>query len=219
MPTDAEARLVLKGVDDATPTIQKTKSEMDSLDDSVQGMTSSTAEANLNFMAMQSALSGLSGGFDQMTTSMIGLNWVTEEQGRLLQQCGYFMKIFVGAGQMITGVIALVNALKTSETALAVVEAFRTALIPGFGIVLVGIAAAAAALIGAKLAGWYQTNPWETRTVRETGPAMVHKGETISRSSSSKEVHVHIEGGRGHSTLLDDYKLAKRIGKEVARAG
>ena len=221
MSSDAEARLILRGVDDATPAVQKVRGEMKDLDGAVQGVTASTAEANLQFLATAQALNQVSGGYDMMTTSLIGLNFVTEEQGRLLQQVGYFMKLFVGAGQMIQGVVGIMEMLRQKEAAVATIQAFRTALIPVAGVILVGIAAAAAALIGAKLAGWYQTSPGESRIVRETGEAWVHKGEEISRGGggSGKSVTINMYGDRGgRSSLLDDYLLARRIGKEVARA-
>ena len=220
MPADAEARLVLKGVDEATPTIRKTKNEMEGLDDATKEVAASTAESNLAFLATASALSQLSGGYDQIVTSMKGLNLVSDETARILEQMGYFMKLFVGTAQMIQGVIGLINALRASETALAVVQAFRTALIPFIGVVLVGAALAATAIVGAKLAGWFQTSPGESRTVRESGPAYVHKGETISRGGgSSKTIHVHINGGgQGRQTLYEQYMFARRVGKEVAKA-
>jgi hypothetical protein len=218
MPLDAEARLVLKGVDDnATNTIRKARGEVEGLDAATKNSTASTVRSNVAFLAQAQALNQVSGGYNQIVTSLTGLNWLTDEQSKLLQQAGMYMRLFVGAGQMIQGVIGLVNALRASETALAVVQAFKTALIPGIGIVIVGAAVAAAAAIGAKLAGWYQTSPGQSRVIKETGPAIVHRGEVIGRPSvSGSQVNVNITTKSINlGTYLDRYLLSKEISRAV----
>jgi hypothetical protein len=218
MAGDAEARIVLKGVDEnASSTIRKAKGELAGLSGAQKDASDNTMKANISFMAQVQAMHALSGGFNMVVNSARNLGFVSDSNMKILSAATSVMQLFVGAGMAIKGVIGMVNALRASEAALAVVRALSTALIPFIGPILVGIALGSMALVAGKLAGYYQTQPGETRMIRETGPAMVHKGETIGRpGGAGGNVNIIIYGAAGGNTYYEQRRFAKLIAKEVA---
>ena len=219
MAGDAEARIVLKGVDEnASSTIRKAKGELAGLAGAQTDAADKTMKANISFMAQVQAMHALSGGFNMVVNSARNLGFVSDSNLKILQTATAAMNLFVGAGMMIKGVIGLVNALRASEAALAVIRALQVALIPFIGPILVGIALGTMALVAGKLAGYYQTAPGESRVIRETGPAMVHKGEVIGRPSTGRSgpisITIHAQQF-DMGNYLDQYKFAKRIAKEM----
>jgi hypothetical protein len=212
MAGDAEARIVLKGVDEnASSTIRKAQTDA----------ADKTMKANISFMAQVQAMHALSGGFNMVVNSARNLGFVSDSNLKILQTATAAMNLFVGAGMMIKGVIGLVNALRASEAALAVIRALQVALIPFIGPILVGIALGTMALVAGKLAGYYQTAPGESRVIRETGPALVHKGEVIGRPGAGASGAVHVTINTGNLNLgsyLDQRMFAKRIVKEMSKA-
>jgi hypothetical protein len=216
---DAEARIVLKGVDEnASSTIRKAKGELAGLSSAQKDASDSTMKANISFMAQVQAMHALSGGFNMVVNSANNLGFVSASNLKILQAATAVMNLFVGAGMMIKGVIGLVNALRASEAALTVIKALQVALIPFIGPILVGIALGTMALVAGKLAGYYQTAPGESRVIRETGPAVVHKGETIGRPAAGGggSINVTINAGSfDMGSYIDRWRFAKAIRKEV----
>lgn len=222
MAGDAEARIVLKGVDEnASSTIRKAKGELAGLSGAQKDVSDTTMKANISFMAQLQALHAISGGFNMVVNAARNLGFVSDNNLKILQAATSVMQLFVGAGMAIKGVIGLVNALRASEAALAVVRALSTALIPFIGPVLVGIALGTMALVAGKLAGYYQTMPGESRVIRETGPAVVHKGEVIGRPGAGGGGNISViiqTSNLNLGSYLDQRMFAKRIRKEMSNA-
>jgi hypothetical protein len=222
MAGDAEARIVLKGVDEnASSTIRKAKGELAGLAGTQTDVADKTMKANISFMAQVQAMHALSGGFNMVVNSARNLGFVSDSNLKILQTATAAMNLFVGAGMMIKGVIGSVNALRASEAALAVIRALQVALIPFIGPILVGIALGTMALVAGKLAGYYQTMPGESRVIGESGPATVHKGEVIGRPGAGGAGAVSVTINTGNLNLgsyLDQRMFAKRIVKEMSRA-
>jgi hypothetical protein len=217
---DAEARLVLRGVDEnATAMLKKARAESRGLANDQKEVAKSTVESNVAFLKNADALRQTSRGLNMVGNSMETLGLLTKEQAQVMNAGVAIMNLFVGAAMGIQGIIGLINALRTSTIALTVVEALRTGLIPFIGPALVAAAIGAAAGAAVFLAASAQTSPGERRTVKESGPVYAHKGEQIGRVGQARMgggVNVTIQAGAiDIGNFYDRRDLAKKIGKAV----
>jgi len=217
---DAEARLILRGVDEnATSTIRNVNKETRSLTSQWKELKKDSLESNIAWIKSSQALHQVSAGLNMAGNSMERLGLLTKDQAAAMNTGLAIMNLFVGAAMAIQGIIALVNALKTSTIALTIVQALQTGLIPFIGPALV-IAAIAAAAGAAIFLATAQTSPGQSRTVTESGPVYAHKGESIGRVSQPGRAgggfNITIQtGALDIGSFYDRRDLEKRISKAV----
>lgn len=172
--------------DNVVPTATKGAAAAKSMDDAINKTTKDIDHQNISYIKAVAAMGAFKHGINSVVNGLEGLGIISKENNKAIYQMTEALNIFVGVAMLLKGVIGIVNMLRNSEIALAVVETYRK--------VLNNPAAAAAAIAGVGIAAGIAGYLYGASTAGggESGPSKTTGSTTITQN-------VYFSGGPDYS--------------------